>query len=113
MASTSEDMTMMRRKKRTDLWFVQEGVVGGSNFRLLDHRGALFSDHLTSGTYYDCHDNCQNCHHVMIVMIFVIMCNLQFTIMTSVIIDLDSFSHGLDTLGVHEVVVEGVNCVIH
>ena len=110
MASTSEDMTIMRRKKRTDLWFVQEGVVGGSNFRLLDHRSALFGDHLS---YYDFHDNCQNCHHVMIVMIFVTMCNLQFTIMTSVIIDLDSFSHGLDTLGVHEVVVEGVNCVIH
>ena len=49
----------------------------------------------------------------MIVMIIVIMGNLQFTIMTPVIIDLDSFSHGLDTLGVHEVVVEGVNCVIH
>ena len=110
MASTSKDMTTMRSKKRTDLWFVQEGVVGGSNFRLLDHRSALFGDHLS---YYDFHDNCQNCHHVMIVMIFVTMCNLQFTIMTSVIIDLDSFSHGLDTLGVHEVVVEGVNCVIH
>ena len=96
MASTSKDMTMMR--KRTDLWFVQEGVVGGSNFRLLDHRSALFSNHL---------------EHIMIVMIIVIMGNLQFTIMTPVIIDLDSFSHGLDTLGVHEVVVEGVNCVIH
>merc|ERR1719474_2259404 len=30
------------------LWFVEKGVVGGTDLRLLDHRGAVFGDHLDS-----------------------------------------------------------------
>ena len=74
MASTSKDMTMMR--KRTDLWFVQEGVVGGSNFRLLDHRSALFGDHLS---YYDCHNNCQNCHPKLSSKIVIKNCHQKWS----------------------------------
>ena len=29
------------------LWFVEEGVVGGTDLRLLDHWGAVFGDHLS------------------------------------------------------------------
>ena len=29
------------------LWFVEKGVVGGTDLRLLDHRGAVFGDHLS------------------------------------------------------------------
>ena len=29
------------------LWFVEKGVVGGTDLRLLDHWGAVFGDHLS------------------------------------------------------------------
>ena len=34
------------------LWFVEEGVVGGTDLRLLDHWSAVFGDHLSVGSVF-------------------------------------------------------------